>query len=608
MEPPVKKSVYLKFWLSCGTSLWYFLEDDKKDRLKGNTGFAYQINPKLDETDWSVIRQWLDGCLQRHRSFCAYRDPFQLPGFQVIDCKARKLVTLDRKEEFAALSYVWGHPQPEEDRKRHSSQTEVDRTLLPNPTERVVEDAIACASKLNIPYLWVDRYCIDQEDERGTKQRLIQNMDKIYSAAKVTIINASGHDASAGLPGVSETLRSSTLSSGMIGSHKIVPVINPYDNIRKSKWATRGWTLQEGLLARRRLVFTDMRVYYQCTQSHRIEGLFAEFRSLKPVGDTPLKYDFSPGVESQVLPNSVIGTDLSSFSMTDMCNEFTSRDLTKDEDALTACLGIFSRLWRSKRPEYQYCGLPFQGRSDAAFASSLLWRTSLHEYQEGRGRFSYSSWPFRRAWAPSWSWLAWRGYMGFERNHRLQDRHRFQMWVGIEVPRHQDEQTVLFTVGEYVESICGGGLCQGWLPYLKLSGWIASLRFKHCRGHSDNDFDGDVVCYSTLEEHEVGEARILPPVWASVLKDDEAFRSSRVLDVIVIADSPDEWRKECLVIHLVADEEADTYERLGTCKLYFDWPKIKHVQNRKYLTVDETGVFAGEVSDLECTYKTITLI
>lgn len=609
MGRPVNELVYLKFWWSCGTSVWLFFEDDENDRLRGNTGFAYQVNPKLDETDWSVIRQWVDGCLQRHESVCTCRDPFELPGFQVIDCEARKLVTWDRKEGFAALSYVWGHPQPEADRTRHSSQTEADRTVLPNPAERVVEDAIACASKLNIPYLWVDRFCINQEDESGTKQRLLESMDKIYSAAKVTIINVSGHDASAGLPGVSETLRSPPQGRGILGSHKIVPVINPHDNIRRSKWATRGWTLQEGLLARRRLVFTDTRIYFQCTRIHRIEGLFAEFQSLKPFEDPRLQDISNPGADSQAFPKSVIGSVLSEFSMADICNEFTRRDLKTDEDALNACLGVFSRFWRSEwSREYQYCGLPFQGNSDTGFALSLLWKMCTYQYKEGLGDPTYSPRPSRRNWGPSWSWLAWRGYMGFGRE-RLYHPLKIEPWVDIKIPNRQEEQTILFTVGDYVEAIDEGGLHRGWLPCLKLSGWVATVRFKQCKDYCDDDYDKNVVCCSTLEQNEIGSGQILTPMWAKVLKDGEVSHSSRLLNVIVIADSPSRRRKQCLVIHYVPEGEADTYERMGTCELYYDWPEIKSVQNKTYLTVNEAGCWAGKnIRDLECVFKTITLI
>lgn len=286
-------------------------------------------------------------------------DTFDLAEFRVIDCKTRNIVPWDKGAEFAALSYVWGSPQTYRIRDYLPSQR--CRAVLPNRfPERVIEDALACASKLNIPYLWVDRYCIDQKPttdaEHDAKRFLIQSMGKIYSAAKVTIINAAGNDASAGLPGVSDSLRVSSLGEMGIGSLNLVPVINASDNIRTSKWVKRGWTLQEGLLAHRRLVFTDTSVYFQCTQSHYIEGLSGEFHSH---GARELEDPSDPRLSSRAFPYSFIGSPSSRFSLNGVCNAFTRRDLTWDGDALEACLGIFSRYWASSNINTTVC--PFEG-------------------------------------------------------------------------------------------------------------------------------------------------------------------------------------------------------------------------------------------------------
>ena len=47
----------------------------------------------------------------------------------------------------------------------------------------------------------------------------------------------------------------------------------PVNEVETSKWNTRGWAYQEGLLARRRLVFTESQVYFQCTAMHYHESL-----------------------------------------------------------------------------------------------------------------------------------------------------------------------------------------------------------------------------------------------------------------------------------------------------------------------------------------------
>ncbi|KAK0724499.1 hypothetical protein B0H67DRAFT_107151 [Lasiosphaeris hirsuta] len=40
---------------------------------------------------------------------------------------------------------------------------------------------------------------------------------------------------------------------------------DPHKSIRGSRWSTRGWTFQEAVLSRRRLVFTAELVYFECS-------------------------------------------------------------------------------------------------------------------------------------------------------------------------------------------------------------------------------------------------------------------------------------------------------------------------------------------------------
>jgi hypothetical protein len=43
-------------------------------------------------------------------------------------------------------------------------------------------------------YLWVDIYCIGQQDHNA-KDLQIQNMDRIYEGAFATLVASAGHDA-----------------------------------------------------------------------------------------------------------------------------------------------------------------------------------------------------------------------------------------------------------------------------------------------------------------------------------------------------------------------------------------------------------------------------
>src|ERR1700722_2901689 len=89
-------------------------------------------------------------------------------------------------------------------------------------------------------------------------------MNLIYEGAEITIINASGVNAQSGLPGVQNELRP-LQPKARIGNTVLVSTLqSPRELINNSEWSTRGWTYQEGVLSRRRLIFTSEQVYFEC--------------------------------------------------------------------------------------------------------------------------------------------------------------------------------------------------------------------------------------------------------------------------------------------------------------------------------------------------------
>jgi hypothetical protein len=98
-------------------------------------------------------------------------------------------------------------------------------------------------------------------------------MDMIYQGSEVTIVAAAGDDENTGLPGAGSTARKIQpyFSFGDITVISTMP--HPHHVIKGSRWMTRGWTLQESILARRRLVFTDDQVYFECNAINCFESI-----------------------------------------------------------------------------------------------------------------------------------------------------------------------------------------------------------------------------------------------------------------------------------------------------------------------------------------------
>lgn len=109
-----------------------------------------------------------------------------------------RVVHAPHQIKYIALSYVWGQA---------STQTAAicGETLsadLPN----VINDAIYATMLLGFQFLWVDKYCIHQQNE-ADKLPQIQQIDKRYHKAELIFVSEAGKDPSYSLPEVRPATR-----------------------------------------------------------------------------------------------------------------------------------------------------------------------------------------------------------------------------------------------------------------------------------------------------------------------------------------------------------------------------------------------------------------
>ena len=122
-----------------------------------------------------------------------------------MDCIEKLMVKLPREESrYVTLSYVWGNSSP-------SCQLILGSKINVTTLERTIQDTITVTLKLGLRYLWVDRYCIPQ-DNLPEKHLQIQHMGDIYANSFRTVIACAGDSAEAGLPGANMTPRINELS------------------------------------------------------------------------------------------------------------------------------------------------------------------------------------------------------------------------------------------------------------------------------------------------------------------------------------------------------------------------------------------------------------
>jgi hypothetical protein len=173
--------------------------DTKRTQPLGAFG-VHLIRP--ESFDVEFVRNCIAFCQEHHGRPCTSSHTEPIEFLRVIECHTRRIVTAPPDCQYVALSYVWGSLGPE-------SQAVVGKKScgpLLDDAPKVISDSIDVTLKLQLQYLWVDRYCINQSDE-DDKHNQIRQMDLIYANARVTIIAAAGEGPAYGLPGVNGTPR-----------------------------------------------------------------------------------------------------------------------------------------------------------------------------------------------------------------------------------------------------------------------------------------------------------------------------------------------------------------------------------------------------------------
>ena len=273
---------------------------------------------------------------------------------------------------------------------------------LPGSFSRVTEDAITVTKELNYQYLWVDKYRIDQQNERD-KHTQIVSMDSIYRNAVLTIIAAAGERADDGLPGIGTTRRNVQPSASAQGLRLVSSMSPPAHFISRSKWATRGWTYQEGVLSTRQLVFTREQIYFECKGTHCCESIekpFGLLSSRDKRDEKGLKPSLRRGYFGTIKGGAIFVDRPSKCDASDFTRhvkQYTPRHLSYDSDALDAFAGIIKEYHR----RLQFCFLGFLGLPigsgpnpvcpENTLVQNLLWRHDQDDIVRPRRRPGFPS-------------------------------------------------------------------------------------------------------------------------------------------------------------------------------------------------------------------------
>lgn len=180
--------------------------------------------------------------------------------------------------KYAALSYCWGSQSDGENQLCTTSDSLEARTagIDESSMHTVLRDAVKVCRELSIQYLWVDSLCIIQDD-LSDWERESESMAFIYSHALVTICaltSNSGFETflTRDRRHISISF-SSQVNPKIVGQYSLVASGYCRDwvligwlalDVYRSRWNSRGWTLQESLMSPRKLYFGDSMIHFEC--------------------------------------------------------------------------------------------------------------------------------------------------------------------------------------------------------------------------------------------------------------------------------------------------------------------------------------------------------
>ncbi|OHE94400.1 hypothetical protein CORC01_10328 [Colletotrichum orchidophilum] len=164
----------------------------------------YRIHAGKHALRLSTMAFWLRTCASSHGAHCATPPrPSAARPLWLIDVRDYRLVAVNDGENeeatfsgsqffYVGLSYVWGQ------RSSAAAATLANIAALQVPgaldSPTMIRDAIELTRLLGEQYLWVDRLCIVQDDDRA-KEAQLRGMADIYAGAILTIVAAQGRGA-----------------------------------------------------------------------------------------------------------------------------------------------------------------------------------------------------------------------------------------------------------------------------------------------------------------------------------------------------------------------------------------------------------------------------
>lgn len=390
----------------------YYVELVANDELE-HPGTALVLDSQW--IDPSVPKKWYTQCLHDHGSECNEPDWMKLhPGPNaypdwLIDVMDQCIVPFGSDtKSYVALSYTWGNvpclKTTTESLKQLREPGSIHSREAPNISQ-TIRDAIGIIENLGERYLWVDSLCIIQDDIDSLSKNL-NSMHRIYANSSLCLVAYAGTDANhglRGLEGISAPRCVEQINLDIAGGEKLSCFKMPQDPRYSRRLADvptepadqewtyrhRGWTYQEFVFAKRRLIFTDGPLRWLCANTKLAEERWDKYYS-RDVWTNHFDITSTHWVNDRLPSLAILRGIVSGYS---------TRHFTYQSDVLKAFLGIQSHL------DGIFSGGLNYGHPEMFFDIALTW-TSFTWVTRRIASVGVST---EEDNPPSWSWMGWLG-------------------------------------------------------------------------------------------------------------------------------------------------------------------------------------------------------
>ncbi|KAI8627182.1 HET-domain-containing protein [Xylariaceae sp. FL1651] len=354
--------------------------------LRFATGSCPKLARAVQSTpiDVKLISSWVENCQATHHCSIAITDNYalKLHILRAIDVRRMCVTPITPNTQYVALSYVWGGVTTL--RLLRDNTVELMRPgglkTYEEDIPLTIRDAIELVRRMDLDYLWVDTLCLVQDDPNDMAVG-INAMSIIYECAYFTILAVSGTNANSGLPGL-RSREVEQITAEVFPGIKLILIHETSGLLRESLYGKRAWTFQEDHLSRRKVIFLNNMVYFQC-----LGGAWSE----EAQGQS---FDFGETHSS----NWLIPPEDSNIKFKSLCRfltQYCCRKLTYQSDCVHAMTGIYRKIFGNKFNANLF-GVPI-----AAFDFFMCFYPSdsvVNSFQ-------------RRMRFPSWAWSGWDGQL-----------------------------------------------------------------------------------------------------------------------------------------------------------------------------------------------------